>query len=632
VTGDEGQGAPAGAPLLGAAIGEAAGHDPGGRGDPVGDAGPHRQVGGWDRDDAISTTSWQEPPEHLVASMGRDAVVDMGWGRVLFGQTFRRAAAIVAQLRDEAEGRRDICLYARDPHVLVAMAPQELFVDPSYTYRFWLHHALPRRDPRRGLLVRALTTRTDADAVNGVYVRCGMVPAPADVVWANQQARHITYLVAEDPRSGDLLGTVAGIDHGLAFGDPEGGTSLWTLAVDPASPLPGVGEALVRALVERFHTRGRAYLDLSVMHDNLPAIALYEKLGFERVPVFAVKRKNAINEPLFTGEHEGLDDLNPYARIIADEALRRGVTVEVLDARAGEMRLSHGGRSIVTRESLSELTTAVAMSRCDDKRHTRRILARAGLPVAAGRDATFDAADHAFLAEVGEVVVKPARGEQGKGITVGVTGGDELDRAIELARSHCPEVLVEERVAGDDLRIVVIDHEVVAAAVRKPATVVGTGRHTVRDLIEAQSRRREASTGGESSIPIDDETARTVEAAGHALDDVLAEGERLAVRRTANLHTGGTIHDVTAVLHADLAAAAVGASHAIDIPVTGLDLIVPRPDGPDGVFIEANERPGLANHEPQPTVERFVDLLFPATTPLPWGWRPRAPGAAAHHP
>jgi len=597
---------------------------------PAGEVMPHRQVGGWDRHDAISTTSWQEPPEHLVASMARDVVVDMGWGRVLFGQTFRSPSAIVAQLRDEAEGRRDICLYARDPHVLVARAPQELFLDPSYTYRSWLHHALPRRDPVRGLVVRALATRDDAEAVNRVYVRCGMVPAPADVLWANQQERHIVYLVAEDRRTGELVGTVAGIDHARAFGDPEGGSSLWTLAVDPASPLPGVGEALVRALVERFHTRGRAYLDLSVMHDNRPAIALYEKLGFERVPVFAVKRKNAINERLFVGEHEGLEDLNPYARIIADEALRRGVTVEVLDARSGEMRLSHGGRSIVTRESLSELTTAVAMSRCDDKRHTRRILARAGLPVAAGREAGFDAADHEFLAEVGEVVVKPARGEQGMGITVGVATGEDLDRALALARSYCPEVLIERRVAGDDLRIVVIDHRVVAAAIRRPASVTGTGRHTVRDLIEAQSRRRAAATGGESSIPLDDETARTVEAADRSLDDVLAEGERLTVRRTANLHTGGTIHDVTAKLHPDLVAAAVEASHAIGIPVTGLDLIVPRPDGPDAVFIEANERPGLANHEPQPTAERFVDLLFPTTSGLPWGWRPEVPGGATH--
>ena len=119
-------------------------------------------------------------------------------------------------------------------------------------------------------------------------------------------------------------------------------------------------------------------------HDNAAAIALYEKLGFARVPVMAVKRKNAINEPLFTHPPETVDDLNPYARIIADEAMRRGIWVEVLDAEAGEMRLSHGGRSVITRESLSEFTSAVAMGRCDDKRLTRRLVAEAGIAVPEG--------------------------------------------------------------------------------------------------------------------------------------------------------------------------------------------------------------------------------------------------------
>jgi D-alanine-D-alanine ligase-like ATP-grasp enzyme len=64
------------------------------------------------------------------------------------------------------------------------------------------------------------------------------------------------------------------------------------------------------------------------------------------------------------------------------------------------------------------------------------------------------------------------------------------------------------------------------------------------------------------------------------------------VRRTANLHTGGTIHDVTASLHPALVTAAVRASRALDIPVTGLDSSCPDVAGPDHVLIEANERPG----------------------------------------
>src|SRR5690606_6164813 len=140
-----------------------------------------------------------------------------------------------------------------------------------------------------------------------------------------------------------------GVDHVAAFGDPEGGTSLWCLAVDAHSSRPGVGAALVRALLAEFRRRQRSYLDLSVLHDNEPAIALYRKLGFERVPVMCVKRKNPINEPLFVAppgdDHAAL---NPYARIIADEARRRGIAVEVVDAEGGFLRLTHGGRSIVT--------------------------------------------------------------------------------------------------------------------------------------------------------------------------------------------------------------------------------------------------------------------------------------------
>ncbi|NWG45300.1 MAG: N-acetylglutaminylglutamine synthetase, partial [Alphaproteobacteria bacterium] len=136
---------------------------------------------------------------------------------------------------------------------------------------------------------------------------------------------------------------------------------------------------------------------------------------------------------------------------------------------------------------------------------------------------------------------------------------------------------------------------------------------------ERQSRRRRSATGGESSIPLDEETERCVRQSGHGLDDVLGPGAPLVVRKTANLHTGGTIHDVTADLHPALRRAAVKAAQVLEIPVVGLDLIVSDPASPDYAIIEANERPGLANHEPQPTAERFIDLLFPQTIAPPRG-------------
>jgi GNAT-family acetyltransferase (TIGR03103 family) len=545
---------------------------------------------------------------------------------LIFGQTFADAGTLAEALRREAPGRRDICIYARESHVVVAGAPSELFIDPSHTYRLRFTDATDEDTSPAGVTVRALNDSSDADAMNRVFVRCGMVPAPVKVIWDNHLHQPaVTYLLAVRNDDGAVVGTVTGVDHELMFSDPERGSSLWTLAVDPGAGVPGIGIALTRKLAAHFRRAGRAYMDLSVTHDNAAAIRLYEKLGFRRVPVLAIKRKNAINVPLFSPAPETVDDLNPYARIIADEAIRRGIQVEVLDAETGEIRLSHGGRTVITRESLSEFTSAIAMCRCDDKRLTRRLVAEAGINVPRARLATFDDDDFEFMKDVGEVVVKPTRGEQGKGITVGITvehGAGELAAAVARAREESPEVLIEQRVIGNDLRLVVIDGRVVAAALRLPPEIIGTGEHTVRDLIAGESRRRSAATGGESRIPLDEVTEATVGEHGWKLDDVLPQGVRLRVRHTANLHQGGTIHDVTPNVNRELCRVAVTAAEAIGIPVTGIDLLVPDVTGQEYAFIEANERPGLANHEPQPTAAAFIDYLFPGQPGQPFAWTP----------
>lgn len=566
------------------------------------------------RDQAHRLRRLHSAAGHPHRGAAADAIVDCGWGRLIFAHTFDSAAKLAEVLRAEGPDRRDIAFYVREPHVLLALAPQELFLDPSHTYRLDLATYRPAPRRRQGFHIRRLITRADADAVNAIYAQRHMVQVPGDFFWAHRHGRALTVLLAEDSATGEILGSVMGVDHARAFGDPERGSSLWALAVSAQAPHAGLGESLVRRLAERFMAQGAAYMDLSVLHDNEQAIALYEKLGFRRVQVFSVKRRNVINERLYAGAIAD-EGLNPYAQIIVDEARRRGIHVEVLDAEGGFFRLTHGGRSIRCRESLSELTSAVAMSICDDKRATRRIVEAAGLRVPAQITDDDPEARAAFLARTGSVVVKPARGEQGRGVAVGLTTEGEVEAAVEAARAHCNDVIVEECFRGEDLRLVVIDYRVVAAAIRRPARIVGDGRATVRELIELQSRRRQAATQGESAIPVDAETERCLAAAGYSWDDVPAAGAEISVRKTANLHTGGTIHDVTAETHPALIEAAIAAARAIEIPVTGIDLMVKSPRAPDYVFIEANERPGLANHEPQPTAERYIDLLFPLSIP-----------------
>lgn len=312
-----------------------------------------------------------------------------------------------------------------------------------------------------------------------------------------------------------------------------------------------------------------------------------------------------------TGRPAGYGDCNVYTTIIVDEALRRGIDVEILDPATGEMRMTFHGRSMAMIQSLSELTSAVAFCRCDDKAATRRILADAGLPIPHGMVATGGPDDDRFLGTHGDIVVKPARGEGGHGITVGVTDHDGLVAARREAEAACPVVVLEQRCAGADLRVVVIAGVVVAASVRHPPTITGDGRATVRELIERRNTGRDAGL----TTPFDSITETAVRACGHGLDDVVDDGEIITVRATANLHTGGTIEDVTGSLHPAHAEVARRAAAVLDLPVAGVDLMVDRVDGAGQRIIEVNEQPGLANHEPQPTAERYVDLLFPDSAP-----------------
>jgi GNAT-family acetyltransferase (TIGR03103 family) len=566
-----------------------------------------------DRQGAPTLRSHDVPARPRGERMTQNASIDCGWGRLIFAHTFDDNEKLAEAICDESSGKRNIALYIKDPQVVLALRPQQLFLDPSHTYRLWFHNYPGARIQPRAFAIRRMQDRRDAKAVSQLLSSRGMVPPEPEFLSERIASRELTHFVAVDTSSSRIIGCVMGVDHKRAFDDIENGSSLWALAVDSRAGLPGVGRALAAYLADHYCARGRDYVDLSVMHDNEAVIKLYEEMGFQRIPAFCIKRKNAINEPLYTAPEVTESRLNPYARIIVDEARRRGIGVDMIDPENGYFALRFGTRSIVCRESLTELTSAVAMSRCDDKRVTLRLMRDAGIRTAPSVTAETPEACRRFLREHGTVVVKPVRGEQGKGVHVGIDDAEELDAAVRDAGGYCADVLVEACIDGTDLRVIVIDGDVVAAAVRRPAEVTGNGRDSVATLIAKTSRRRAAATGGESRIPLDGETDRILKKAGLDRNSVLEEGRRLQVRETANLHTGGTLHDVTSALHPEIARASEQVARTLNIPVVGLDFIIDAPDQPRYCFIEANERPGLANHEPQPTVERFIDFLFPQT-------------------
>ena len=70
-------------------------------------------------------------------------------------------------------------------------------------------------------------------------------------------------------------------------------TDMMNIAVHPDYRRQGIAAALVDALVDKLKDKGSRCLTLEVRQSNLPAITLYEKLGFAQIGL----RKNYYRNP-----------------------------------------------------------------------------------------------------------------------------------------------------------------------------------------------------------------------------------------------------------------------------------------------------------------------------------------------
>ena len=317
--------------------------------------------------------------------------------------------------------------------------------------------------------------------------------------------------------------------------------------------------------------------------------------------------------------------IGPSTGSIVDAALARGIPIRRLTS-GSLVQLGWGSKARRIQAAELDNTSAVAESIAQDKDLTKRLLHAAGVPVPMGRPVT-DAQDAWKVAEeVGlPVVVKPQDGNQGKGVTVNITSRAQLEAAFATARSFSDEVMVERFMPGNDFRLLVVGHQLVAAARRDPPQVLGDGQHSIRELVDSVNQDPRRGTGHGTAltkIRLDDIAIARIASEGLTPDSVPAQGQRVVLRNNANLSTGGSATDVTDDVHPEIAARAIEAAQTIGLHICGVDVICETMLKPleeqGGGICEVNAAPGLRMHlapsfgRPRNVGVHMVDELFAA--------------------
>ncbi|WP_433295053.1 cyanophycin synthetase [Actinoplanes sp. CA-030573] len=318
----------------------------------------------------------------------------------------------------------------------------------------------------------------------------------------------------------------------------------------------------------------------------------------------------------------------PSTRAIVAAARRRGIPIERC-ADLSLVRLGWGNRRRLAWAAMSDRTSGVGIDIAGDKEICRRLLGEAGIPVPAGGVArTAPEAARLFAHLGGPLVVKPRQGRQGDRVTLGVTTGTAMAYAFTAAGE---DVVIERQLAGRDYRVLVVAGEVVAAAERIAAHVVGDGRSTVAELVDRENtdpRRGAGHSRVLTRITVDDASMRVLERQGAGLGTVPPPGREVWLRETTNLSTGGTSHDVTDRVHPDVARLCLRVAALVGLDIAGIDLRLPDIADPltpvvsgrevTGGVIEVNAVPGLRMHlapvrgRAHDVGDAIVRAMFPA--------------------
>jgi glutamate--cysteine ligase len=313
--------------------------------------------------------------------------------------------------------------------------------------------------------------------------------------------------------------------------------------------------------------------------------------------------------------------------MVIEEALRRGVDVEILDDQNNFIRLRKGNKTEIIRQATkTSLDTYISAQIMENKEVTKQLLREGGIRVPQGiRIRSVEEGLLHFDSYKGSsVVVKPMSTNFGVGVVVfkSLDTIEEYKQALGHAFSFDETVMVEEYIPGKEYRFLVLGEEVVAVLHREPANVIGDGVSNIRQLVE--EKNLDPLRGSGYVTPLEKIQLGLVEegflAKQHKTPDFIPpSGEKIYLRENSNISTGGDSLDFTDVVHPEYKTLALRCAKLVGAVITGADIMIQDVQAPPTMdnygVIELNFNPALHMHnypykgENRNVEKKLLDLL-----------------------
>lgn len=176
-----------------------------------------------------------------------------------------------------------------------------------------------------------------------------------------------------------------------------------------------------------------------------------------------------------------------------------------------------------------------------------------------------------------------------------------------------------------------VENRLVAVTRRRPASVLGNGSSNIEQLVTLKNKGRGRV---HAALVLDSKSLGALAKAGYTPESVPLADERVYLRGTSNISTGGDAIDATDEITGAERDIIESAARAIpDLRMAGFDVLLPPRDNPaqsPPMIIEINAGPMISMHhfpaegQPRDVSKVILETMFPklthlkASEPSPW--------------
>ncbi len=278
------------------------------------------------------------------------------------------------------------------------------------------------------------------------------------------------------------------------------------------------------------------------------------------------------------------DDINKSttlrSRVIWEEANRRGIEMKqiIMFGKAIDQYRAKINGSIVYFNSLPIPQKLLNMSEnWDDKFLLKKEFSKKNIPVPDYYQfAAFypQNLENIFSKFKTPIIVKPRVGSRGRHTITNIHNLEEFKQAVGVAKKICSYLVAEEHLEGDVCRATFVDGVLMGFYRGSAPFVIGDGEKSIIQLIREKDEKRPVRV---EKVLVNDELKNHILRLGFKMDSVLPAGVRLPLSHRTGRLFGGVTREMLDELHPSFIPILTNAAKIVNLPVIGLDCIVPDP-------------------------------------------------------